>query len=83
MSSPFWRLPPPTGRRTFLYSLVLGSGVSDFGLSVTGNSSKFDSPITKLHAEAATPHQEQLVLGLVLMPDELPLELDDLHLLAV
>ena len=40
-------------------------------------------PIAKVHPESAPDDQEQLVFVLVVMPDELPLELHQLHVLAV
>src|SRR5262245_48362426 len=42
-----------------------------------------DVPVAELHAEAAVHDQEQLVLALVVVPDERALELDELDLLAV
>jgi hypothetical protein len=42
-----------------------------------------DVPIPERHVEAALHHQEQLVLVVVVVPDELALELDPLDLLAV
>jgi hypothetical protein len=42
-----------------------------------------DIPIAKLHDEAATNDEEELVFVFVLMPHELPLELHELDLLAV
>src|SRR5271170_69853 len=42
-----------------------------------------DLAIPEIHAESPLHHQEQLVLVLVMMPDELALELDQLDLLAV
>src|SRR5262249_4966119 len=42
-----------------------------------------DVPILELHAEAALDDQEEFVLVVVVVPDERPLELDQLHLLAV
>jgi hypothetical protein len=40
-------------------------------------------PVAKLHAKAALDHQEQLVLVIVVVPDELALEFDQLDELAV
>src|SRR5712692_9808835 len=40
-------------------------------------------PVTELDAEAPFDHQEHLVFGLMMMPDELPFQLDELHQLAV
>jgi hypothetical protein len=42
-----------------------------------------DVPVAELHAEAAMEDEEQLVLGFVLVPEELAQELDELDLLAV
>src|SRR5207237_7148275 len=42
-----------------------------------------DVPIPKLHAKPAFDDKEEFVLGVVVVPDERPLELDQLHLLAV
>src|SRR6516164_4618896 len=40
-------------------------------------------PVPKLHAKPAAHDQEQLVLGLMMMPDEFPLKADQLYLLSV
>jgi len=40
-------------------------------------------PIPKLHAEAALDDEEHFVLVVVVVPDERPLKLDQLDLLAV
>ena len=42
-----------------------------------------DVPIPKLHAKPALDDEEEFVLVVVVVPDERPLELDQLHLLAV
>src|SRR5262245_31421999 len=42
-----------------------------------------DRMIAKLDTKAATYPEEELVLGLVMVPDELPAKLDELDLLAV
>jgi hypothetical protein len=42
-----------------------------------------DVSIPELHAEPAFDDEEEFVLGVVVVPDERPLELDQLHLLAV
>src|SRR5262249_34452100 len=39
--------------------------------------------VTELDAEAPADHEKELVLHLVMMPDESPLALDQLHLLPV
>jgi hypothetical protein len=39
--------------------------------------------IAELHVEPAVHYEKQLVLGVVSMPDELALELDELDVLAV
>src|SRR5262245_3789913 len=54
----------------------------------TGDDQEFalfepDVPIPELHAEAALDHEEEFVLVVVVVPDERPLELHQLHLLAV
>jgi hypothetical protein len=42
-----------------------------------------DVPIPELHAKAAFDHQKQLILVIVMMPDELASELDQLYQLAI
>src|SRR5215470_20432103 len=42
-----------------------------------------DGMVAELHPEMPLDAEEQLVLGIVMMPDELPLKLHQLHLLAV
>src|SRR3712207_8662986 len=42
-----------------------------------------DGMVAELDAERAAHHQEELVLHLVVVPDELPQHLHELHLLAV
>ena len=42
-----------------------------------------DVSVPELHAEAALHDEEKLILVVVVVPDERPLELDELHLLAV
>ena len=44
---------------------------------------EFDDPVTEFHPEVAPMDQEKFVLDVVMMPDELPLDLDELDLLAV
>ena len=39
--------------------------------------------VAELHVEPPVHHEEKLVLGVVSMPDELALELDELDVLAV
>ena len=44
---------------------------------------KLDGAVAELHPEPPADHQKQLILRLVLVPDEFALELDELDLLAV
>src|ERR1700678_3432367 len=39
--------------------------------------------ITELHAKPPLDHQKKLVFVVIMVPDERPLELDQLHVLAV
>ena len=45
--------------------------------------SKVDRSIPELHGEAAVQHEEELILGVVMVPDELSLELHELYMLPV
>src|SRR5262245_39958449 len=42
-----------------------------------------DRPVAKLDTKAAANSEKKLVLGLVVVPDEGSLKLDELHLLAI
>ena len=44
---------------------------------------EFDDPITKMYRQVAVEDQEELVLLLVMVPDELAFELGELDVLAV
>jgi RNA polymerase sigma-70 factor (ECF subfamily) len=57
-------------------------------LHTARNNQKFafvqrNAAIAKLHAEAAAHYQEQLILGRMIVPDELALKFHHLHVLAV
>ena len=44
---------------------------------------EFDDSIAKMDGQMAAEDQEELVLALVMMPDELAFELRELHVLAI
>ncbi len=44
---------------------------------------EFDDPVTKMYRQVAVEDQEELVLLLVMVPDELAFELGELDVLAV